>query len=418
MFDPLAAEPAARLAVALGIGLLLGAERERRMSTRRRRDSAGLRTFALVSLVGGIAQQTGGTPVVVAALAIVGAAAVVSYARSDPRDHGMTTEVALLVAFLLGVLAQTEVAAASALAVAVTILLAARATLHRFVSSLLTDAEVHDALLFAAAAVVILPLLPDRTIGPFDVLNPFAVWRLVVLLMGIGAAGYVAVRTIGPRYGMPMAGFAGGFVSSTATIASMGATARRTPALLRPAVSGAVFSTVATVVQMGAVVGVSSAATLSGLDGSLLLAGVGACVYAAASAVRSRPDSGESPAAAHPGHAFDLRIAVVLALVITGVTVVGAAASDWAGERGVAVAAALGGFADTHAAAIGVASLVGAGRLSPESAVVPILLALTTNTVSKIVFAYAAGGRRFTFPVAVGLAIVIALAWVGHALIG
>ncbi len=91
-------------------------------------------------------------------------------------------------------------------------------SLHRFIGSVLTDAEVHDALLFAAAALVVLPLLPNRAVGPFEVLNPFAVWRLVVLLMAISSAGYIAVRSVGPRYGLAVAGLLGGFVSSTATI--------------------------------------------------------------------------------------------------------------------------------------------------------------------------------------------------------
>ncbi|MEX2032710.1 MAG: MgtC/SapB family protein, partial [Dehalococcoidia bacterium] len=198
--DEAGVEAAASLAVALGIGLLLGAERERSQSRRGPRGSAGIRTFALVALLGAVADHVGGTPMVVVGFGLVGAATLLGYVRGDRQDLGLTSEVALLVAFLLGVLSQEEAALASAIAVTVTILLATRTALHRFVSSVLTDLEVHDALLFAAAAAVILPLMPDRTVGPLDTLNPFAVWRLVVLLMGISAAGYVATRALGPRF--------------------------------------------------------------------------------------------------------------------------------------------------------------------------------------------------------------------------
>ncbi len=405
---------AARLAIALGIGLLLGAERERRMAQEPHRGSAGIRTFALVALLGGIADRVGGTPVVAVALALVGAAALLGYARSDREERGLTSEVALLVAFLLGVLAQDEPAIASALAVAVTILLSARTSLHRFVASVLTDTEVHDALLFAAAAVVVLPLLPDRRVGPFDVLNPFAVWRLVVLLMAISGAGYVATRAIGPRFGLPVAGLFGGFISSAATVGSMGGVARREPGLLRPAISAALLSSVATMVQMAVVVGVTSAPALDVVAAPLVAAGTGALAYAALATLRLR--AGEVASRPHAGHAFQLHSAVLLALVITGVTVAGAVAAEAFGARGVAVAAFVAGLADAHSAAIAVASLVAAGRVAPSAAALPILLALTSNTVSKLAFAYAAGGRRFAVPVGVGLTVVIALAWGGLAL--
>lgn len=417
MFDSPLADGARALAVALGIGLLLGAERERRMSRDGRRGFAGLRTFALVALLGGIAARTGGTPIVAVGLAIIGAASIGAYVTSDREDAGITSEVALVVAFLLGVLSQEDARLASAVAVTVTILLATRSALHRFVSNVLTDQEVHDALLFAAAAVVVLPLVPDEGMGPGAVLNPFAVWRLVVLMMAISAAGYIAVRALGPRAGLPIAGLAGGFISSTATIGAMGARARASSALLGPLVAGAVFSTVATVLQMAALLTTASRPTLDEMRGPLLGAGLAAVAYAGVITLRGHGNTApEAGASTHLGRAFDLRAAVILAGIITCVTVIAALASDVAGTGGVTLAAALGGFADTHAAAIGVAALVAAGRLEPSEAVLPILAALSTNTISKMAAAYGTGGARFLLPVAVGLLLVIAGAWAGYAI--
>lgn len=405
-------EAVVSLAVALGIGLLLGAERERSQTRRGPRGVAGIRTFALVALLGAVAERVGGTPVVAVGFAVIGAAALVGYIRSDRSDVGLTTEVAMLVAFLLGVLSQDEPAIASALAVTVTILLATRTALHRFVGNVLTDTEVHDALLFAAAAAVILPLMPDRPVGPLDTVNPFAVWRLVVLLMGISAAGYIATRALGPRSGLPMAGLLGGFVSSTATIGSMGSTARREPGLIRSAISAALLSTVATIVQMAAILSVASLATLHAMRANLLAAGLAAVVVAAAFALSARLGDETLHTDRHSGgHAFDLRAAVLLAMTITAVTFAGGLASELAGDRGVAAAAFMGGFADAHAAAIAIASLVSSGQLSAGAAVVPVLLGLTSNTGSKMVFAYASGGRRFAAPVWGGLLAVIVAAW-------
>jgi uncharacterized membrane protein (DUF4010 family) len=409
LLDTFTFDDAVRLAVALGIGLLIGAERERRMAERARRGPAGLRTFALVALLGGVVDHVGGDAVLAVALAFVAGAALVSYFREG--DPGITTEVALVVTFLLGVLAQREPAVASALAVSVTILLATRSALHRFVSSVLTDQEVHDALLLAAAALVVLPLLPNRTVGPLEVLNPFSVWRLVVLLMAISSAGYVAVRAVGPRYGLPIAGLLGGFVSSTATIGAMGARSRGQPDALRATIAAALFSTVATMLQMAALVGTISSTLLRDLVWPLAFGAVAALVAAGIALLGARATPDEHRVGY--GRAFELRTAVILAGTITAVTFASAAASEIAGDSGVQLAAFVGGFADTHAAAIGVSSVFVSGKLGVSAATLAVLAALSSNTVSKVVFAFIGGGSRYAVPVAIGLVIVIAAVWLG-----
>lgn len=402
-----------RLAVALGIGLLLGLERERRKGSGPGRGYAGIRTFALVSLLGGVAMVIGDSAVVAVALAFVATATVVAYALGDRTDPGLTTEVALLVAFLLGALAQQEPQLAAGLAVAVAILLAARESLRRLVSEALTEQEVHDGLLLGAAALVILPLVPDRTMGPFDAFNPFTLWRLVVVVMAIGAAGYVALRLLGPRLGLPLAGLASGFVSSAATIGAMGARAKREPSILRPAVAAAVFSTVATVAQMVVVVAATNASTLRELWPAMLAAGVMAMAYGLVFGLRALRDDADHQAP--PGRAFEPRSALLFAATVGAILFVSAALNEWLGEAGLTLSAAAAGFADTHSAAISVASLVSAGKVTPEDAVVPILTAFTTNSLTKAVLAWTAGGRRFAFDIWPGLILVLAGAWGGLA---
>jgi len=408
-------EQGVRLAVALGIGLLLGAERERRKGEGPARGAAGIRTFALVALAGGIAMAVGGGLVLAVALGFVALAVLAAYILGDRTDPGLTTEVAVVVAFLLGALAQQEPQLAAGIAVVVTILLAAREQLHRLVSRALTEQEVHDALLFAGAALVILPLAPNERIGPYGVFNPFAIWRLVVIVMAIGGAGYAAVRLLGARVGLPLSGLAAGFVSSSATIAAMGARARETPALRTPAVAAAVLSTVATVVQMVIIVGATDGRTLARLWPAMAFAGVAAVGYGAVFALRALRDAA---ADAHQpgGRAFDLKTAVLFAATVTAVLFVSAVLGDWLGNRGVLLSAAVAGFADTHAAAIAVAGLAAGGRIEPADAVVPILAAFTTNSVTKMVLAAASGGRRFALEVWPGVIATAALAWAGWAL--
>jgi uncharacterized membrane protein (DUF4010 family) len=399
------------LAVALGIGLLLGVERERRKGEGPGRQAAGIRTFALVALLGGVAMLIGSALVLAVAGLFVGAAAVVSYALGDRRDPGITTEVALVVTFLLGALAQDEPELAAGAGVTVAVLLASRERLHAFVSRTLTEDELHDALLFAAAALVVLPLAPDEAVGPYEVFNPFIVWRLVVMVMAISSAGYITVRLIGPRFGLPVSGFASGFVSSAATVGSMGARAARDPAVVRPAVAGAALSSVATIVQMVAVVGATNPETLRGLVLPLVGAAVVAVGYGAVVAVRmARGTAVDEEATVRP---FELKSGLVFAATVVGVLFVSAAINDTLGRAGLALSAGVAGFADAHAAAISVASLVAAGRIDSSDAVIPILAGLSTNTVTKAVLAFALGRTRFGLEVGAGLALMVAALWLG-----
>jgi uncharacterized membrane protein (DUF4010 family) len=405
-----------RLAISLGIGLLIGAERERRKGTGPKRAVAGIRTFALAALAGGVSLTLGGEAVLVAAVLAVGALAAVAYLRSRAQDPGLTTEVALLTTFLLGALAVRQPALAAGLSVVVAILLAARTRLHRFVGRILTEQELHDALLFAAAALVVLPLTPDRPVGPFGVLNPRVLWKLAVLVMGVSASGYVALRLLGPRLGLPLSGLASGFVSSTATIGAMGRRAARQPDLRRAAVAGAVLSTVATVVQMVVVLAATSRPTLEAMKMPLLFAGAAATGYGLLFALRLAHGPGVGEVS--PGRAFDLKTSVLFAATVSGVLLLSAAVNQWTGTRGLLVAVALAGFADTHAAAISASSLVAAGKVAAGDAVLPILAGFTANTVTKAVVAATTGGRRFAMQTIPGLVLVILAAWAGALLSG
>lgn len=403
-----------RLAVALGIGLLLGLERERRKGSGPSRAPAGIRTFALVALFGGISMAIGGVAVLAVGLGFVAAIAVVAYALGDRSDPGVTTEVALGVAFLLGALAQEEPSLAAGFGVVVAILLAAREYLQRFVASVLSEQELYDGLLLGAAALVILPLVPDEAIGPYDAFNPFTIWRLVVLVMAVGAVGYIAVRLLGARLGLPVSGFASGFISSSATIGAMGARARKDPSIRRPAVAGAVLSTLATVVQLVLVVGATDRHALRQIGPSMAVAGVAAAGYGLVFGLRALRHDGENAIAR--GRAFEPRTAVLFALAVGAILFASAFLNDVFGTAGATISAAAAGFADTHSAAISVASLVASGNLEAKDAVIPILAAFTTNSLTKAVLAWTAGGRGYAFQVWPGLLLVLAAAWTGWAL--
>ena len=400
---------ALRLAISLGIGLLIGVERERRKGEGADRAPAGIRTFALASLAGGLSLAFGGEAVLVATALVIGALVAVGYSRSRGRDPGLTTEVALVTTVLLGALAVREPGLASGLAVGVVALLASRSRLHRFVRRVLTEQELHDAIIFAAAALVILPLTPDRAIGPLGVLNPRTLWRLAVIFMAISGSGYIALRALGPGIGLSVSGFVSGFVSSSATIGAMGARAKENAAVRPAAVAGAVLSTVATVVQLTALLAATSRPTLIALRWPLLFAGVAAIAYALVFALRgARSRSGGKK---DEGRAFRLPIAVVFAATVSIATIASAGIHQWLGDRGLLLATAVAGFADAHAAAIAAASLVAAGKVAAPDAVLPILAGLTTNSVTKVALAVLSRDRAYALEVIPGLVAVIGAAW-------
>ena len=399
------------LAVALGIGLLVGVERERRKGEGPSRSFAGIRTFTVASLTGATSFIVGGAALLATATGSVAILTAAAYWLGHEDDPGLTTEVALILTVILGGLSMPQPALAGGLAVTVAILLAARSPLHRFVRSVLTDDELKDALIFAGATLVVLPLVPDRPMGPYGALNPQSIWILVILIMAVSAAGYIAIRTVGARFGLPIAGLASGFISSTATIGAMGARVVRAKAVLAAAVAGAVLSTVATIVQMALVLAATSLTTLRNLSIPLVCAGVAAVAYGAIFTVLALRQKAEDQQQA--GRAFSLTTALAFALTLASILIASAALREWFGETGVILATALAGFVDTHAAAISVASLVATGKLHAAEASVPILTGLSTNTISKILFAATSGGRAFALRVIPGLIIVALAAWAG-----
>jgi len=400
-----------RVGVALGIGLLIGIERERRKGEGPARAIAGVRTFAVVSLLGAVSVMIGEAMLLAVAAAGLAVLIAIGYARTLKQDPGLTTEIALLLTLLLGALAMREPLLAAGLGAGVAILLAARDYMHHFVRRVLTAQELNDALVLAAATLVVLPLIPDRHIGPYNAINPHTAWTIVVLMLAIGAAGHVALRTLGPRYGLAAAGLASGFVSSTATIGSMGERASREPALLAPAVAGAVLSTVATILLIVAILAAASMDTLRAMTVPLLCAGTTAIAYGVLFTLRAADHN--VPEQAHIGRAFSPGTALLFALAISGVTLLSAALVDWMGSGGLIAAAAMTGLADAHSTAASAASLVASATITTNQATLPILLGLTTNTVSKIVVAFASGGRRYAMQVVPGLLLTVIAAWLG-----
>ena len=398
------------LVVAFGAGLLIGVERERRKGEGPSREAAGVRTFTIVALLGATAALLGSPVLVAVGAAAVGLLALAAYLRSSEHDPGLTTEVALVITYLVGALAVTAPQLAAGLGVLVALLLAARGPLHDLVRNRLTDREVLDALLLCGAALVVLPLMPDRAVDSRGIVNPWVIWRLTVLVLAINAFGYVAQRALGARLGLPMAGFFGGFISSSATIAAMGTRATERPASLESCVAAAALSNIATVVQLVAVLSLVSVALLQRLLPAFIAMGAVAVAFGAWSAYRAVTRS----AAVNDeigGRAFQPRQALLFSVTVTALLYGAALLQDAYGASGALIGIGLGGFADTHSAAASAGALVARDAVTMQVGVWAVLLAVTTNTCTKLIVAAVTGGRGFLLALAPALIVMVAALW-------
>jgi len=384
-----------RLAVSLAIGLLVGLERGWR--TRDEEDhqrTAGFRTFALSGLLGGVtgalSLQAGGS--LIGFVFIIYAAAFAAFhwleAKAE-QNMSVTSVVAGMLTFLLGTMAVTgELLVAVACAVAITILLALRDQLHRWVATL-TWPEIRAVLILLAMSFLLLPILPNRTIDPWNSINPYEIWLLAILIAAISFSGYVAVRVFGDQLGLVLTAIAGGLASSTATTLAFARLGRAHPASARLLSAGILLSGVVMMIRVGSV-----AVALNGPLLTLLappLVGAAAILALGSAILLFRNTKQENP---------DLRIdnplaigtALKLAAFIAGVMLAVELLRGIFGNFGVLIVAAFSGVADVDAVTISMARM-GGKDIDLNTTVRGILIAVAVNTGSKAMLAGWAGGR-------------------------
>lgn len=396
------------LAAALGLGMLIGIDRERRKDGGAIRVAAGVRTHALLALLGAVVALLGPWALAVGGVGVV-ALTLASYLRSAPDELGLTGEIAILLTFLLGALAMSHPALAAALGVGVALLLASKGALHHLTRELLTERELKDLLLLAAATLIVLPLLPEVAIDPWGVLKPSALGKLVVLVMAIGAAGHVASRVVGARWGLPLAGFFAGFASSTAATAGFGQRVRETPALRTQAVAAALFANLASLLLYAIILGTGAPALLLAMRwpllaaGAVLLAGGALGLWHAAHDAASLPDQPQA-------RAFKLAHALIFAAVVSMVLLLSAWLRTRFGDESALLAAAFVALAELHAAGASLAQLSSAGGLTPVHARWGTIALLGASALAKTVIAFTSGGPGYGLRVGLALASMVAAA--------
>lgn len=405
MGDWIDANTARGLAVALGCGLLVGLERERRKGRGTDREVAGLRSFAVAALAGALAALLAADWLVGAGLLGIALLLAATQWGRRQRDPGLTTELALLATYLIGALALREPMWAAVAALALTLLLAARARLHHFAHRVLREEELHDGLLLAALALLVMPLLPAQGLSWLGGVSPRQLGSLVLLLLALQALGHVALRLLGARAGLLASGLFAGLVSSTATVAGFGAQVRQQPESWRALGAAAVMSTAATWLQTLLMLG-PIAPQLARAWAPIALGGM---AVALGLAWLLAPRDGV-PAVAPGRRPLRPREALMLALILSAVTAAVSFAQRQLGDLGVLGGALLAGLADAHAALPSLASLASESRISPGLLATALLLALGANSLTRSAVAWGAGGRRYGLAVAGALALQLLVA--------
>lgn len=390
-------ELALRISVALALGLIVGVERGwRARDVESGVRSLGMRSFGLVGLLGGVvgslAEGDAGWLLGLSFIGVAGFAALTYFQTARATgDYGATTELALLVTFSLGALAATghEVEAAGA-AVGTALLLSSKTRLHAFVAAL-DERELTAALQLLLVATVVIPLLPDRALGPYGAVNPRVIGWLVLLISGISFVGYVAVKLLGARRGTLVTAVLGGLTSSTAVTLAFARAARRDPrnAPLLGAGIGLAAATMA--LRVGVLVSFVAPELLPYL--ALPLAALTAVPVAAALLVRAPADGAAERDSLPLRNPLQLEFALGWAALLALLSVLSRALHDWLGEQGLYLLAGISGFADVDSISLSLARMV-PDPVAASLAAHAIALAALSNTLAKAILAIVVGGRR------------------------
>lgn len=403
--DPAAYQSVKAFAVSLGIGLLIGLERERKPDAK-----AGLRTFALTALLGCLAallaEKTASGWIIAAGLLMVAAMMLVAQARDplDDGDPGTTSVVAMMVCYGLGALVWFDQATlAVMLAITVTVLLYFKAQLQGVTRSL-TPKDLISILQFGVLSLVVLPILPNQDYGPYNALNPHQIWWMVVLISGLSLAGYAALRIVGNRHGAPLLGFFGGLVSSTATTMVFARNAREDIQLTATATLVILIANLVVTVRLGIVAVVlapSLFVPLASVLGIGLLLGLAVALFR----WRTLTAGGDLPMP-EVKNPTEIRTALSFGLLYGVVLLLAAWLQDIAGSQGLYLVALASGLTDVDAITLSTLRLFNQQTLNAAPAVTAIGLAVLSNLAFKSGLVIAIGGKTLAKSVLPGLAAI------------
>lgn len=383
--------PILEFLIAALIGALVGMEREKKLSEEHDQGIGGIRTFTLFALTGGVAAwlslELDSVWIFIGIGLCMTAAVLAGYivnARANSASVGMTTEIAAVVVYLLGgTTLFGHSGLAVALAITVSVILAIKRPLHKLVGKI-DQEDLYAGLKLLVATFIVLPVLPNRTVDPWDALNPYKMWWLVILISGLSLVGYIASRVLGSQRGTALTGFFGGLASSTAVSLDF---ARRSRTEGTTAVTASAFATgllLSWVVMFGRVI-VEVAVVHAPLLANLLVPMITMAMVTAAAAIGmyrlssgSSTQSSQVPLKNPFSLASAIKFALLFSIVLLGVKIV----QQYTEGEGLYLVAALAGLTDVDAITLSMAAFARNGGHTGV-AVNSITIAVMTNTAVK-----------------------------------
>ena len=383
-------EPAQNLitaaTAALGCGLLIGLERERSKQRENQHSFAGIRSFAICSLLGAICFSFGFLMGLIGAL-IVGGISIISVSK-QVEDPGVTTELAFILTYFIGGLCLWHISYAAGLTVVLTFLLMTKHSMHGVAIKWITEREFKDGIFLLALLLIALPLTPNRALWG-SVLNPYIILKLLTLVLAIQALAHIAKRLLSSRHAMFLSALASGFVSSTATIASLGIEVRRGRADAKANAGAALISCVATLMQLLIIVAGVSFTWLK----ILLFPSIIAIIILIIPGVwLMRKNRSEEKIKLTDTPMFSLKEAGIIVTTLTIIQVLVYGLSLWLGDAGLIAGTILTSIFEMHAA---MAAVVMQGNPTNHILLLALLLGLATHAISKSINAAITGGFQY-----------------------
>ncbi len=385
------------LLISSSLGALIGLVRqwENQRESFDETNLAGVRTFTLWAALGTCAahiSQSFSPLFFPVSFALLGAVLLVTYFRDNGRHFGLTSYTAALLTFVVGgMVFWGEKQAAITLAVGMLIILASKEAIHGWTHRL-TWNDIYSTLQFAAITGVILPLAPNVGYGPFQAFNPFSIWMMVVLISGLGFAGYVAMRMMGARAGIAVTGLVGGLASSTATMLAFSRKSREQPELSENCALANVLACTVMLGRVGALVLVLSPDLFQRIALPLAIMAVPGIIFSVWSYLSStKRNSGEieTPSISNPlSLSMAIKFAALYAIIIFLVKAASASQQHGAGIYGISF---ISGLTDMDAITLSLAEMVQTGKLDISLCAKGVMLAAISNTLLKLGFAITLG---------------------------
>ena len=403
-----------RLAAAIGIGLIIGLQREHTYRDQSDRHPAGVRSFTLVGLAGAmtamLSDQMGGVAPFVTGFVVMGLllmASHISFAIGHrPQEghpvvgsDGITTSIAVLVVYLLGALSWYGRLLESCVVVVVMLwVLSAKEQLHTFAQKLSKE-DVLATVKFAVISALILPFLPSQAYGPpgLEVLNPHTIWLFVVFISGIGFVGYVLIKLVGPGKGIWLTGLLGGLASSTALTLNLAGRSRENEDYASDFTLGIVLSWAVMYVRLYLICIFLSSSLAKPLFAPLLLPVVPALAYALYLKMKEFRDHRQKTT--DFTNPFKLLPAIKFGLIFTAVMFIANAARVYLGSGALLACSFLGGAAEMDAVAFSVLDMNLKSGLAVRELVLALLFASLANTLTKGALVFFMGAKSMRRPI-------------------